>query len=53
MYEKPVTLKDVAEMSDYSLRTVKKVMSGDLSVRPETRENVLQAALKLFYKKKM
>lgn len=53
MYEKPVTLKDVAEMSDYSLRTVKKVMSGDLSVRPETRENVLQAARKLGYKKNM
>lgn len=53
MYKRPVTLKDVAEESDYSLRTVKKVMSGDLTVRPETRENVLQTARKLGYKKNM
>lgn len=51
MNHKPVTLKDVAEHSDYSLRTVKKVMSGDKSVRPETRENVLNAAKELGYKK--
>ena len=51
MYEKPVTLKDVAERSDFSLRTVKKVMSGDKTVRPETRENVLNAARELGYKK--
>ena len=53
MYQKPVTLKDVAERSDYSLRTVKKVMSGDKTVRPETRENVLNAAKELGYKKNM
>ena len=53
MYGRPVTLKDVAEKSDYSLRTVKKVMSGDLTVRSETRENVLRAARELGYKKNM
>lgn len=53
MYEKSVTLKDVAQRSTYSLRTVKKVMSGDKTVRPETRENVLQAAKELGYEKNM
>lgn len=53
MYEKPVTLKDVAEKSDFSLRTVKKVLAGDTTVRPQTRENVLQAARELGYKKNM
>ncbi len=53
MYEKSVTLKDVAARSAYSLRTVKKVMSGDKTVRPETRENVLQVAKELGYKKNM
>lgn len=53
MYEKSVTLKDVAERSAYSLRTVKKVMSGDKTVRPETRENVLQVARELGYEKNM
>ena len=53
MYEKSVTLKDVAKRSTYSLRTVKKVMSGDKTVRPETRENVLQAAKELGYEKNM
>lgn len=43
------TLKDVAERSGYALRTVKKVMSGDLSVRERTRASVLQAAQELQY----
>ncbi len=43
------TLKDVAERSGYALRTVKKVMSGDQSVREKTRESVLQAARELNY----
>lgn len=43
------TLKDVAERSGSSLRTVKKVMSGDESVRPKTRELILQAAEELHY----
>ena len=43
------TLKDVAELSGASLRTVKKVMSGDETVRPKTREAVFQAAEELHY----
>ena len=43
------TLKDVAERSGASLRTVKKVMSGDESVRAKTREAIFQAAEELNY----
>ena len=43
------TLKDVAELSGVSLRTVKKVMSGDETVRAKTRDAVLQAAEELHY----
>lgn len=43
------TLKDVAERSGASLRTVKKVMSGDETVREKTRNAVLQAAEELHY----
>lgn len=43
------TLKDVAELSGASLRTVKKVMSGDHSVKDKTRQAVLQAATELHY----
>lgn len=43
------TLKDVATLSGFGLRTVKKVMSGDLSVREQTRLAVLQAANELQY----
>ena len=43
------TLKDVAERSGVSLRTVKKVMSGDESVRAKAREAVFQAAEELHY----
>ena len=43
------TLKDVAERSGVSLRTVKKVMSGDETVRARTREAVFQAAETLCY----
>lgn len=43
------TLKDVAERSGVSLRTVKKVMSGDETVRAKTQEAVLQAAKELQY----
>ena len=45
------TLKDVAMRSGYALRTVKKVMNGDNSVRDKTREAVLAAARELNYKK--
>ncbi len=45
------TLKDVALRSGYALRTVKKVMSGDTSVREKTREAVVAAASELNYKK--
>ncbi len=38
------TLKDVALRSGYALRTVKKVMNGDTSVREKTCDAVLQAA---------
>lgn len=43
------TLKDVAAQSGYALRTVKKVMSGDPTVRDQTREAVMQAAASLSY----
>ena len=43
------TLKDVAERSGVSLRTVKKVMSGDETVRAKTRDAVFQAAEELHY----
>ena len=43
------TLKDVAAQSGYALRTVKKVMSGDPSVREKTRAAVLEAAAALSY----
>jgi len=49
MSEKRPTLNDVAERSGYALRTVKKVMSGSLHVRPYTRDAVLQAAEELHY----
>lgn len=43
------TLKDVAERSGYALRTVKKVLSGDTSVREKTRLSVMAAAEELHY----
>ena len=43
------TLKDVAERSGFALRTVKKVMSGDTSVREKNREAILRAAEELNY----
>ena len=43
------TLKDVAERSGFALRTVIKVMSGDLSVREKNREAILRAAEELHY----
>lgn len=51
MIKKAVTLKDVAEKSGLSLRTVKKVFSGDLSVKPENRERILEVASELEYSK--
>lgn len=54
MYNKTVTLKDVAEHSGYSLRTVKKVFSEDTGgVRTETKEHILKIAKNLGYKKNM
>lgn len=44
------SLKDVASMSGYALRTVKKVMSGDPTVRDKTRKAVLEAAEALSYR---
>lgn len=49
--DRPVTLKDVAERSGFSLRTVKKVFQGDGGVRPQTREHILAAASELGYVK--
>lgn len=43
------TLKDVAERSGYALRTVKKVMNGDPTVRDKTKEAVLRTAEELHY----
>lgn len=43
------TLKDIAERSGFALRTVKKVMSGDTSVREKNRDAILQAAAELNY----
>ncbi|WP_066686840.1 LacI family DNA-binding transcriptional regulator [Christensenella intestinihominis] len=51
MSKPAATLKDVALRSGYALRTVKKVMNGDTSVREKTREAVLRAANELNYKK--
>ena len=51
VYEKPITLKDVAEKSTFSLRTVKKVLSGDETVRPDTKEHILLVAKELGYRK--
>lgn len=45
-----VTLKHLAEQSGYSLRTVKKVMSGTEYVSEETRTSILHIARKLNYK---
>ena len=36
-----ITLKDIAAKSGYSLRTVKKVMSGDRSVRENEATGIL------------
>lgn len=47
------TLKDVAQKSGYALRTVKKVMSGDPSVRDSTKQAVLAAAESLNYTKNL
>ena len=47
------TLKDVAERSGYALRTVKKVMAKDPTVRDKTREAVLLAAKELHYTRNM
>ncbi len=43
------TLKDVAERSGYALRTVKKVMGGNVNVRDRTKQAVLAAAEELNY----
>jgi len=43
------TLKDIAERSGFALRTVKKVMSGDTSVREKNRIAILEAAAELNY----
>ena len=43
------TLKDIAERSGFALRTVKKVMSGDPSVREKNREAILRVAEELNY----
>ena len=48
-----VTLKDIAAKSGYSLRTVKKVMSGDRSVRAETWDYILETGKQLGYRKNM
>lgn len=48
---RPVTLKDVAEKSNLSLRTVKKVFAGDSSVRQQNRERILAVAKELNYSK--
>ena len=48
-----ITLKDIAAKSGYSLRTVKKVMSGDRSVREETRNHILETGRQLGYRKNM
>lgn len=54
MNNKTVTLKDVAEHSGYSLRTVKKVFSGDTDgVRIKTKEHILKVGNNLGYKKNM
>ena len=48
------TLKDIAQLADVSIATVSRILNDDptLSVPPQTRENVLEAAKKLQYHKK-
>ncbi|TES53922.1 LacI family DNA-binding transcriptional regulator [Halalkalibacterium halodurans] len=48
------TIKDVAEMSGYSISTVSRVLNNDqnLSVTEETREKIYEVADKLNYRKK-
>jgi LacI family transcriptional regulator len=48
---KRITLKDVSELSGYSLRTVKKVMGSTEYVSEDVRQAVLAAAKKLNYKR--
>lgn len=47
--ESRVTLKDVAEYSGYSLRTVKKVLNDEGGVERSTRDIILAAANELHY----
>ena len=48
---KRVTLKDVAEASGYSLRTVKKVMNGKEYVSEKVKRNILATGTELGYTK--
>jgi DNA-binding LacI/PurR family transcriptional regulator len=48
---RPATLKDVAQSLGLDISTVSKVLSGgDISVRPETREAIMEAARRLNYR---
>lgn len=51
MSDSHATLKDVAKKSGYSLRTVKKVISGVENVEERTRDAVIKAADELQYKR--
>lgn len=54
MEGRSITLKDVAEQSGYSLRTVKKVYSEKSDgVRKETRDHILDTGRLMGYKKNM
>jgi LacI family transcriptional regulator len=48
---RPATLKDIAAAVGVDVSTVSKVVnSGDISVRPETRQAILDAAARLNYR---
>ncbi len=49
--QRPATLKDIAAAVGVDISTVSKVVnSGDISVRPETRQAILDAAQRLNYR---
>lgn len=49
--EKRITLKDIAQYTGYSLRTVKKVLSGTEYVSEQTSKEIIDASIKLNYKR--
>lgn len=49
-YSRPVTIREVAALSDVSIATVTRVFQDSPRVRPETRARVLESAQRLGYR---